>query len=115
MTGLEQAMQITPSSGIAPDEIDRLIMEAEKSREEDSQEREMINMRNRILSLVDNTRKGMAEFGTELPGDQHLKITEVLAKAENEANSADLVQLELLLKEVEVAASELTEALMALA
>ncbi|MBA2735194.1 MAG: molecular chaperone DnaK, partial [Pyrinomonadaceae bacterium] len=31
MTGLEHAMQITPSSGLAPDEIERLIMEAENS------------------------------------------------------------------------------------
>ena len=35
MTGLEQAMQITPSSGLAPDEIDRLIMEAENSLDSD--------------------------------------------------------------------------------
>ncbi|NNE67723.1 MAG: molecular chaperone DnaK [Pyrinomonadaceae bacterium] len=115
MTGLEQAMQVTPSSGLAPDEIDRLIMDAEKSREADAQEREVINLRNKIISLIENTRKGMAEFGSELPGDQHVKITEVLAKAEGEVDDADLVQLEPLLKEVEVAASELTEALMALA
>jgi len=29
VTGLEQATQITPSSGLAPDEIDRLILESE--------------------------------------------------------------------------------------
>ena len=35
MTGLEQAVQITPSSGLAPDEIERLIIEAETSVEKD--------------------------------------------------------------------------------
>ena len=42
MTGLEQAMQITPSSGLAPDEIERLIIEAETSVEKDRGERELI-------------------------------------------------------------------------
>ncbi|MDH3492166.1 MAG: Hsp70 family protein, partial [Acidobacteriota bacterium] len=115
MTGLEQAMQITPSSGLAPDEIDRLIMEAEKSTEADKREREMITMRNQIVSLVENTRKGMAEFGKGLPSEQHGKITEILTKAENQIADADLEQMKTLLKEVEVAAGELTEALMALA
>jgi molecular chaperone DnaK len=115
MTGLEQAMQITPSSGLAPAEIDRLIMEAEKSSEVDKQEREMITKRNQILSLVENTRKGIAEFGGQLPSDQHAKITAILGKAEGEAESSDLAQLDSLLNEVETAAGELTEALMALA
>ncbi|MBO0150407.1 Hsp70 family protein, partial [Vibrio sp. Vb2424] len=39
MTGLEQAIQITPSSGLSPDEIDRLIIEAEQSAEKDREER----------------------------------------------------------------------------
>ncbi len=115
MTGLEQAMQITPSSGLAPDEIDRLIMEAEKSREDDRLAKEAITLRNQVLSLLENTRKGMAEFGKQLPPEKHMRITEVLAKAEQGAESEDLEQLGALLKEVETVASELTEALMALA
>ena len=35
-------MQITPSSGLAPDEIERLIIEAETSIEKDRDERELI-------------------------------------------------------------------------
>ena len=56
MTGLEQAMQITPSSGLAPDEIDRLIMEAETSTENDKNTKELILQRNRLDSLIKNTR-----------------------------------------------------------
>lgn len=115
MTGLEQAMQITPSSGLAPDEIDRLIMEAEKSAESDKQEKQVINLQNQINSLIENTRKGLAEFGKDLPTDQHAKITEILVKAESEAPESELEKLQSLLKEVETAAGELTEALMALA
>ncbi len=115
MTGLEQAMQITPSSGLAPDEIDRLIMDAERSAMADQTEKETINKRNQISSLLENTRKGMVEFGKQLPSEQHARITETLAKAEKELNDADLEKLDELLKEVGVAAKELTESLMALA
>ncbi len=115
MTGLEQAMQITPSSGLAPDEIDRLIMDAERSAMADQTEKETINKRNQITSLLENTRKGMVEFGKQLPSEQHARITETLAKAEKELNDADLEKLDELLKEVGVAAKELTESLMALA
>ncbi len=115
MTGLEQAMQITPSSGLAPDEIDRLIMDAERSAMADQTEKETINKRNQITSLLENTRKGMVEFGKQLPSEQHARITETLAKAEKELNDAELEKLDELLKEVGVAAKELTESLMALA
>ncbi|MCV4677654.1 Hsp70 family protein, partial [Escherichia coli] len=54
MTGLEQAIQITPSSGLSPDEIDRLIIEAEQSAEKDREERELITLRNRLDNLVKN-------------------------------------------------------------
>ncbi len=52
MTGLEQAMQITPSSGLAPDEIDLLIMEAETSVEKDREAKELILYRNRIDTFL---------------------------------------------------------------
>jgi molecular chaperone DnaK len=115
MTGLEQAMQITPSSGLAPDEIDKLIYEAEKSAESEKQEKTMINKRNQIVSLIENTRNGIAEFGKQLPPEQHAKITNILAKAEQEVISADSELMEAIIKDVEKVAGELTDALMALA
>src|SRR5687768_15711626 len=70
MTGLEQAMQITPSSGLAPDEIELLIMEAEHSVEKDREVKQMIMYRNKLDSLVKNTRKAMLDFGKSLDLEQ---------------------------------------------
>ena len=66
MTGLEQAMQITPSSGLSPEEIDRLIMEAETSTETDRQSKQLILQRNRLDTLIKNTQKAMSEFARSL-------------------------------------------------
>ena len=116
MTGLEHAMQITPSSGLAPDEIELLIMEAETSIEKDKAAKENILKRNKLESLVKNTRRAMAEFGKSMPFDQQQEINGSLTEAEEFLKAADgeaVGDLEDFLTRVEAGANRLTEALMA--
>ncbi|CAN5119556.1 molecular chaperone DnaK [soil metagenome] len=113
MTGFEQAMQITPSSGLAPDEIDLLIMEAETSVEKDRQTKEMIMQRNRLDSLVKNTQKAMAEFGKSLPTKEQQHINGVLNEAEDFFKEENDENIESILIKMEEAANQLTNALMA--
>lgn len=115
MTGLEQAMQITPSSGLAPDEIDRLIMEAETSVEKDKEAKDLILARNRLDSLLKNTRRTMTEFGRSLEVKLQQEINSVLSEADESLESDELKELEEALKKVEESATKLTEALMVLA
>jgi molecular chaperone DnaK len=82
MTGLEQAMQITPSSGLAPEEIERLINEAENSADQDRDARELIMQRNRLDNMIKNARKAMAEFGRSFPTEEQMEINGVLNQAE---------------------------------
>jgi len=115
MTGLEQAMQITPSSGLAPDEIDRLIMEAETSVEKDKEMKDLIMLRNRLDSLLKNTRRAMTEYGKSLEVKQQQEINGVLGEAEDVLSADDPKLLEEALKKAEDAANKLTEALMVMA
>lgn len=94
MTGLEQAMQITPSSGLAPDEIDRLIMEAETSTEQDKVTKQLIMARNSLDSMLLNTRNAMNEFGRGLSQEQQTQINGVLNEAEGflKSDSPDAVR-----------------------
>jgi molecular chaperone DnaK len=112
MTGLEQAMQITPSSGLAPDEIERLIFEAENSMDSDKKAKELIMQRNRLESLIKNTRKAMVEFGKTLSLEQQQEINGVLGEAEENLDSEDETILQDFLAKVEDAANKLTEAMM---
>ena len=112
MTGLEQAMQITPSSGLAPDEIDRLIAEAELSTENDKQAKQMILERNKLDSLVKSTRRAMSEFGRQLPHEHQLEINGVLNEAEDSLKKEDFGDLKTSFAKVENAANKLTEAMM---
>ena len=112
MTGAEQAMQITPSSGLAPEEIDRLIMEAENSVENDRQERELIVQRNRLDNLIKNARKAMAEFGRSFPTDEQIEINGVLNNAEESLTSDDINEIQLILVKVEEIASKITASML---
>jgi molecular chaperone DnaK len=113
MTGLEQAMQITPSSGLSPEEIDRLIMEAETSTETDRQSKQLILQRNRLDTLIKNTQKAMSEFARSLSTEQQQEINAVLDEAEAVVESDDLSALERALSKVEDSANQLTTLLMA--
>lgn len=115
MTGLEQAMQVTPSSGLAPDEIEQLILEAKKSAEDDRAARDVIVIRNSASTLIDNTRKSLIEFGKELPKEEQLEIKTILAEAERELAEGDVERMREAQKRAEEVAAKLSESLMSLA
>lgn len=115
MTGLEQAMQITPSSGLAPDEIDRLIMEAETSVEKDKETRDLILLRNRLDSLIKNTRRTLVEFGKSLEVRQQQEINGILSESEEVLDTGDPKAIQDALNKAEEVANKLTEALMVMA
>jgi molecular chaperone DnaK len=115
MTGMEQAMQITPSSGLAPDEIERLIMEAENSTEQDRIAKELILQRNKLETLINNTRRSMNEFGKSLPLEQQQEINGLLNKAEEAVDADNIEFIQTALEQAEEAANMLTNSLMTVA
>ena len=113
MTGLEQAMQITPSSGLSPGEIDRLIMEAETSTDLDIRSKELITQKNKLDSLIKNTQRAMSEYGKSLTPDQQLEINNSLNDAEKYLESENLDDIKRAVADVEKQTEIITEALMA--
>jgi molecular chaperone DnaK len=112
LTGLEQATQITPSSGLAPEEISRLIQEAETSIERDKEMKDVIIQRNRLDSLITNARRALDEYGKNLSPEDQQNIREVLSKAQTSLTSADMGEIYAELVRVEQAASKITESMM---
>jgi len=112
MTGLEQAVQITPSSGLSPDEIERLIHEAESSVERDREERELITLKNRLDNLIKNARKAMMEYGKAFPTEEQMEINNILNNAEESMFTDDKKEIELILVKVEETASRITASML---
>jgi molecular chaperone DnaK len=68
-TGREQSMQIVPSSGLADEEVERMVGDAEKYREQDRQRKEEVEARNIGDNAVYSAEKLLREQGDKVPAD----------------------------------------------
>jgi len=77
-TGKEQKIQITSSSGLSEQEIEKMVREAEQHAEEDRQRKEEAESRNRLDSLIYSTDKLLKEHQDKLPEEQAKDIRDAL-------------------------------------
>ncbi|HMF55058.1 MAG TPA: molecular chaperone DnaK [Pyrinomonadaceae bacterium] len=107
-TGREQQMRITPTSGLSPDEISRLMAEAEAAADTDRRMSEAITIRNKLDSLIRNTKKSFTEFGESLSENDKEIAKRMLSEGEAALKSDNLGELERALSGVERVAVQLT-------
>ncbi|MDR1497535.1 MAG: molecular chaperone DnaK [Puniceicoccales bacterium] len=79
-TGKEQKIQITNSSGLSKDEVEKLRKEAEIHADEDKKAREAVEVRNQLDSLVFQVEKQVKELGEKIPPDIKNEIEPLLAE-----------------------------------
>src|SRR5712692_9456213 len=111
-TGREQQMRITPTSGLSPDEIERIIAEAASSIESDRTERERVNLQDKLVSLVRNTQRSFLEYGGLLPIEGQEAGEQLLVEGLAAINSAEIGEVRLALDGVERLGRQLTAAMM---
>ena len=87
MTGHEQAMKITPSSGLSASEIYDLIEEGIRNTEQDRRMKEIIIARNRLEGLLQNTIRSFSEFGYMLSGNDQERARQAIDEAREAALS----------------------------
>ncbi|HXD30708.1 MAG TPA: molecular chaperone DnaK [Pyrinomonadaceae bacterium] len=111
-TGRAQQMRITPTSGLPPDEIDRLIKDAEASAESDRQTKEAVVLRNKLETLLRNTQKSFAKFGGLLSANDQKMAEGVFAESEVAVHGSNLDDINATLTKLERIAADLTVAMM---
>jgi molecular chaperone DnaK len=111
MTGLEQAMRITPSSGLSASEIYDLIEEASRSAENDKRQKEIIMARNRLEGLLQNTVRSFSEFGWMLSAEDQEFVRNAVEQAREIFSSEDPTQMRHTLELLERAARLITDAM----
>jgi molecular chaperone DnaK len=111
-TGREQQMRITPTSGLAPDEIERLIKEAEGLAETDRRTTGLIILRNKLESLLRNTQKSFSRFGGVLSQNDQEIAERVFKESEEALAAEDQEVLEKALTSLERVAKQITGAMM---
>jgi len=111
-TGREQQMRITPTSGLAPDEIDRLIREADDFADADRSTKEVVIARNKLDSLLKNTKKSFVKFGGLLPQEDQDNAEVVFSEAEAASKNDKLDEINRALTKLERIAGQLTSAML---
>jgi molecular chaperone DnaK len=112
-TGKEQSIQITASSGLSKEEIDRMVKEAALHAEEDRQKRELVDARNQLDGLVYQTEKTLAEHGASLDAGTKSNIESALADAKKALDAQDLKQIRSAADTLARASHKLAEAMYA--
>jgi molecular chaperone DnaK len=111
-TGREQQMRITPTSGLAPDEIEHLINEADGFAEADRTAKEIVVLRNKLESLLRNTHKSFEKFGGMLSANDQDIASRVFEEAESVTKSESRDDIDKALTALERVAGQLTSAMM---
>ena len=95
-TGRQQAMTITVGTALSPDEIERMVEDAERYADEDRQRRDLADARNRADQVLNQTTKLLEDHGDKLDDDERSAIDDAVAAlrsvTEDEAASADDIQ-----------------------
>jgi len=110
-TGKEQSIRITASSGLAKDEVDRMVREASSHAEEDKKKREVVEARNQLDGLVYQTERTLAEHGGTLDADTRGRIESALADGKKALESQDAAQIRAAADALARASHKLAEAM----
>ncbi len=93
VTGKEQSIRITSSSGLNKDEIERMKRDAQDHAAEDKKRKESVEVKNQADNLVFSTEKQLKEFGDKLSPEVRGKIEsakERLAEAVKSDNAEEI-------------------------
>jgi molecular chaperone DnaK len=110
-TGKEQSIQITASSGLSKDEIDRLIKDAESHAEDDRKKRELVEARNHADALIYSTERSIKDLGEKVDKDTRNKVEDAVGKLRKAMEGDDKDEIRRLSEELTNASHKLAEAM----
>jgi molecular chaperone DnaK len=110
-TGKEQTITISGSSGLAKDEVERMVKDAEAHASEDQTRRELIDARNQADALIYSVEKTFADNKAKLGAAETSRIEAALAAAKEAVKSDDLAAIRTATTELQQASHAMAEAL----
>ncbi len=100
-TGKEQKIRIESSGGLEDTEVEDLVKEAEKHREEDKRKREQAELRNKAEALVHSAEQSLEEAGEHLPEEQTEELTTKIDTLRTAVEEYDYDTMESIVSELE--------------
>ena len=110
-TGKEQSIQITASSGLSKEEIDKLIKDAELHAEDDKKKRELVEARNTADALIYSTEKSIKDLGDKVDAGTKSKVEAAIEPLKKAMEGDDAEEIKRLSEELTQASHKLAEAM----
>src|SRR5690242_7632784 len=110
-TNKEQKIQITSSSGLSKEEVERMAKEAEAHSAEDKAKREEIEARNQLDGMVYQVEKMLKENGDKISGDEKGQVESAVADAKKALEGTDAAAMNAAREKLTHASHKLAEAM----
>jgi molecular chaperone DnaK len=110
-TNKEQAITISGSGGLAKDEVERMVKDADLHAKEDAERRKAIETRNQLDSLVYQTEKTLREQRDNLPAADISAVESALNEGREALKGEDVAAMEKARDQINQVAHKLAEAM----
>jgi len=110
-TGKEQQIRIQASGGLAKDDIEKMVKDAEAHAEEDKKRRETVETKNQAEALIHATEKTLKEAGDKVPAPQRQAVETAISELKAVSGGDDLGQIRSKTEALGQASMQLGEAL----
>jgi molecular chaperone DnaK len=108
-TSKEQSIQITASTNLSDDEVDRLVREAKDNETMDLQQRQVVESRNAADSLIYATEKSVKDLGDKVPLSDREQIEQTIVDLRAAMEGTDHEQITSLTEQLQQASSALAQ------
>jgi len=108
-TSKEQSIQITGSSGLSDDEVEKMVRAAKEHEAEDKKKKELIDIRNQADGLVYSIEKTLKEFGDKVSDDDRKNITSKIEELKKVMVNDDIEAIKQATEELQKASYKLAE------
>ena len=110
-TGKEQSIQITASSGLSKEEIDKLVKDAEMHADDDKKKRDLVEARNHADTLIYSTEKSLKDLGDKVDDETRGNIEAASQELKKAMESEDVAEIQLLSEALTQASHKVAEAM----
>ena len=108
-TSKEQSIQITASTNLSDDEVDRLVREAKDNETTDLQQRQVVESRNAADSLIYATEKSVKDLGDKVPLSDREQIEQTIVDLRAAMEGTDHERITSLTEQLQQASSALAQ------
>jgi molecular chaperone DnaK len=108
-TQKEQKIRVEASSGLAKDQVEKMVREAEDRAEEDKKRRESVENRNKLDDLIYRTDKSFKELKDKLSEGERKELEDALEQGRKALKSEDTAEIQAAMERITKASHRIAE------